>query len=149
MTEKPPWGVFIKLLYCIVLYCIVLYCIVLYCIVLYCIVLYCIVLYVELCNRVKRNTLLSFKISELKISYNLSKQPFCCNSHWTHDLLNSSISLVNTTFRNGACKWFLRGYAGTHANTKARCLVNKPPFQDSPEVLIHQAFQHHVYDPLW
>ena len=23
ITEKPPWGVFIKLLYCIVLYCIV------------------------------------------------------------------------------------------------------------------------------
>ena len=37
--EKPLWGEFIKVLYCIVLYCIVLYCIVLYCIVLYCIVL--------------------------------------------------------------------------------------------------------------
>ena len=24
ITEKPPWGVFIKLLYCIVLYCIFL-----------------------------------------------------------------------------------------------------------------------------
>jgi hypothetical protein len=44
------YGVWFRVLYCIVLYCIMLYCMVWYCVVLYCTVLCCIVLYFdELC----------------------------------------------------------------------------------------------------